>query len=478
MSHYPEYDETSPESIEAYGKKLIGKTFADVCKEDDIRNASEISDVSAEYLLSHENKKQKGGLGNLIEERYFHYSANNESRPDFDKAGVELKVTCYNETKPKKGETKTSAKERLSLTMINYRDVVNEDFRDSHMWTKCQLILLIYYLYQKEIRNRLNYQIKYVSLFTPPKEDLAIIEQDFYTIRNKIIAGKAHELSESDTLYLGAATKASSSKDRTEQPYSDELAKPRAFAYKLSYMNYVLNNYIIPNRKTYESIIKEPTETSFEQYVVDKINSYAGLSQDALCERFDIPKSKSARALIVYRILGIKGNQAGEFVKAGIVIKTILLNRNNTINENMSFPNIKFKELIQEEWEDSTFGNYLRETRFLFVVYKKNTHGEPILKGCQFWNIPYEDLEHNVKNVWETTKRVIIEGVQITKNKRGQNETNLPKSADDPICHVRPHASKVTITDELPDGRQLTKQCFWLHKKYILSQLEKRFLED
>lgn len=138
MSHYPEYDETSPESIEAYGKKLIGKTFADVCKEDDIRNASEISDVSAEYLLSHENKKQKGGLGNLIEERYFHYSANNESRPDFDKAGVELKVTCYNETKPKKGETKTSAKERLSLTMINYRDVVNEDFRDSHMWTKCQ----------------------------------------------------------------------------------------------------------------------------------------------------------------------------------------------------------------------------------------------------------------------------------------------------------------------------------------------------
>ena len=26
--------------------------------------------------------------------------------------------------------------------------------------------------------------------------------------------------------------------------------------------------------------------------------------------------------------------------------------------------------MIEEEWEDSTFGNYLRETRFLFVVYK------------------------------------------------------------------------------------------------------------
>ena len=36
----------------------------------------------------------------------------------------------------------------------------------------------------------------------------------------------------------------------------------------------------------------------------------------------------------------------------------------------MSFPTFKFKELVEEEWEDSTFGNYLRETRFLFVVYR------------------------------------------------------------------------------------------------------------
>ena len=118
---------------------------------------------------------------------------------------------------------------------------------------------------------------------------------------------------------------------------------------------------------------------------------------------------KSVGALIIYRILGIKGNQAEEFVKAGIVLKTIRLENNNTIREHMSFPNFKFKELIQEEWEDSTFGNYLRETRFLFVIYKKNAQGELILKGCQFWNIPYEDLEHNVKNVWETTNCTIRE---------------------------------------------------------------------
>ena len=34
-------------------------------------------------------------MGELVEERYFHYQSNNDARPDFDKAGVELKVTPY-----------------------------------------------------------------------------------------------------------------------------------------------------------------------------------------------------------------------------------------------------------------------------------------------------------------------------------------------------------------------------------------------
>ena len=50
----------------------------------------------------------------------------------------------------------------------------------------------------------------------------------------------------------------------------------------------------------------------------------------------------------------------------------------------MSFPTFKFTELIKEKWETSTFGNYLEQTRFLFVIYKYNEKNELILKGCQF----------------------------------------------------------------------------------------------
>ena len=475
INYLEEYDETNPISIETYAKKLIGKSFADVCEQDDIAKAMVVREMT-NYEAKHENKKRKGGLGELIEERFFHYQANNDARPDFDKAGVELKVTPY-----KKNKNGTLvAKERLILTMIDYFSVVNEVFEDSHMWQKARLILLVYYLYQQEIKNRLDYRIGYVKLFAPPEQDIKIIAHDFEVIVEKIRNGKAHELSEGDTLYLGAAPKAATSKDRRKQPFSDELAKPRAFAFKNSYMTYVLNNYIIPGKNTYEPIIKGNAEESFEDYVVSKIDAYYNKSVAELCDLFDVKfqkKPKNLEAMLAYRMLGIKGNHAEEFEKANVVVKTIRIAENNKIKENMSFPTFKFKELVKEEWEDSTFGNYLRETRFLFVVYKFDQQGELRLKGCQFWNIPYDDLEGNVKLVWERTQKILCEGLKVEK-RNGKNYNNFPKSTENPVCHVRPHGQNSKDTYELPDGRQYPKQCFWLNNSYILSQLDKNFIDD
>ena len=472
-----EYDDSNPVSIEKYAKKLIGKTFADVCEEDKYSYPSEIHEES-EYRVSHENKRRKGGLGELIEERYFHYAANNDARADFEKAGVELKVTPY---KINKNNTR-AAKERLILTKIDYNAVVNESFEESHFWEKSRLILLIYYLYQKEIKNRLDYRIDYVKLFTPPDKDLEIIKQDYYTIVNKIKAGKAHELSESDTLYLGAATKAATSEDVTTQPYSDVPAKPRAFAFKNSYMTYVLNKYIIPGKNTYEPILKDDSKSNdLEDFVTERIDSFKGYTIEKLCEKFEIDiskrKPKNLESMLAYRILGVNNNKAEEFEKANIVVKTIRLTNKNTISESMSFPTIKYKELVEETWDDSKFGNYLRETRFLFVVYKYDKNNDLRLLGSQFWNIPYKDLEENVRKVWEKTKKVLLDGLEIVQTSQGRR-TNFPKATENPVCHVRPHATTVNDVCELPDGRSYTKHCFWLNKSYILSQLDDKFKKD
>lgn len=483
MGKLEKYDKTNPLSIENYGQELIGKTFRDVIRKDEMLRNIDISESDMQHesinlsdKRAQENKDNKGNLGQIIEEKHFHYMCNNDSRPDFHEAGVELKVTPY-KINP---NGKKVAKERLILTMIDYFSVVNEEFETSHLWNKSKLILLVYYLYLKETQFRLDYKIDYVKLFTPPEQDIKIIKHDYDVIVKKIKAGKAHELSEGDTMYLGAATKAASSADRRKQPFSEELAKPRAFSFKSSYMTYVLNNYIIPGKDTYESIIKNNTTQDFEEYVEEKIESFRGYSVENLCKNFAIVKEKRPKnleAMLAYRMLGIKGNHAEEFEKANIVIKTIRIGRNNKIKESMSFPTFKFTELIKEIWETSTFGNYLEQTRFLFVIYKYNEKNELILKGCQFWNIPYKDLQVEVRSVWEKTVSVIKEGVQIIE-KNGKRMNNFPNASDNRVCHVRPHGQNALDTYPLPDGREYTKQCFWLNNTYILSQIDKKFLED
>ena len=406
----------------------------------------------------------------------FHYACNSDSRADFYEAGVELKVTPYRINK----NGTLSAKERLILTMIDYFQVVNESFEESHFWNKSRLILLVYYLYLKEIKYNLDYKIGYSKLFTPPEQDVKIIRHDYYTIVSKIKAGKAHELSEGDTLYLGAAPKAATSKDRRKQPFSAEPAKPRAFAFKSSYMTHVLNTYIVPGKATYELIVKDAAVDSFEDYVVEKINRYRGYAVNELCTEFDVERAKKPKnleAILAYRILGIKGNHAEEFEKANVVVKTIRIGRNNKIKESMSFPAFRFKELIQEDWKDSTFGNYLRETRFFFVVYKFDKDDILRLCGCQFWNIPYENLENDVRIVWERTKQVIRDGLQVTMI-NGVRKNNLPKASENPVCHVRPHAQNAQDTYELPDGRYYPKQCFWLNNNYIYNQLSDEIKVD
>lgn len=466
-----EYDKRNPSSIEAYAQRLVGKTFRQVWEEDEQQSPQYIREEGAYGSTDvDEKKRNKGNLGQIIEEKFFHYECNSDSRADFHDAGVELKVTPYKINK----NGSISAKERLILTMIDYFSVVNESFEDSHMWRKSRLILLIYYLWQQDIKQNIDYKIGYSRLFTPPEQDLMIIKHDYQVIVEKIRAGRAHELSEADTLYLGAAPKASTSADRRKQPFSDELAKPRAFAFKNSYMTYVLNTYILPGKQTYEPIMSDETSDSFEEYVTGKIAGYRGRTVGDLCMEFDIDiekKPKSLEAMLAYRILGIKGNRAEEFEKANVVVKTIRVGSNGKIKESMSFPAFKFKELIQEEWEDSAFGNYLRETRFLFVVYKFDENGELRLKGSQFWNIPYDDLENEVKQVWEKTVDVIKEGLRVDIV-NGVRRNNLPKASENRVSHVRPHAQNANDTYELPDGRMYPKQCFWLNNSYILSQLD------
>ncbi len=487
------YDKTDAKSIEQYAKALIGRTFLDV-----LRSSPFQADTVAEKSTEYNDPLRKGGLGILIEEKFFGKKADCESEPDFADAGVELKVTPYE--KNKKDEYR--AGERLVLTMINYNGPISEELYSSHLWKKCRLLLLIYYWRNRELKNNLLYRIGFVSLFTPSSTDLVIIENDYEVISRKIRDGKAEELSESDTFYLGACTKgATAERSIVNQFYPPHSpAKKRAFCYKSSYMTFVLNEYLIKKPESFEPVVKDASELreiSFENLIKSKIDSYKGKTDEELCSIFnrEYNNNKAQWSELAYRMLGIKSNKAEEFRKANIAVKIIRLEQNGTNRESISLPPFKYLDLVNETWDDSSLHDYFDETKFLFVVFRRRGHNY-ILKGCQLWNMPYNDLNETVQRGWNAVVDEIQKGIQFSfKNTKGGIvvENSLPKKKDNSIVHVRPHANKryFEFTDgtiigdgtradanQLPDGTWMPHYSFWLNNDYILNQLDESLRQE
>ena len=127
------YDKTSIASIFEYSKKLIGHSLNEV--------------VDPALKSMNLQGQGKGGLGQMIEKYFFRYNPNSDPGPDFKEAGLELKATGLK----KLHDGEYQIKERLVCDMIDYSEVVKEDFETSLFYLKCRIMLLIFYLYQKNV---------------------------------------------------------------------------------------------------------------------------------------------------------------------------------------------------------------------------------------------------------------------------------------------------------------------------------------
>ena len=445
------------EEIQAVAKGTIGKTFR------------EISNTNLNY-------NNKGTFGQLIEKSIFNFANNSKSAPDFEYAGIELKLTPY---KINNNGT-LSAKERLVLNIINFLEEYKYSFENSHFLYKNKNIQLLWYLYEKN-KNRKDYIITnelYFSIVDKEfQEDYKIIKADWELIIDKIKKGKAHEISESDTMYLGACPKGKDKTSLREQPFSDIKAMQRAFCYKISYMTLLVRKYIA--KEKLEKVIKKSVNNkSFEEYVVSKIKKYYGKTEKELLKLLNVETTAKNKFSILYsRMLKINGDieETEEFLKANIKIKTIRIEHNGNIKESMSFPAFKFMDIANKTWEESDLYYIFENTKFMFVVFRKNDNNEYVFEKIKLWNMPERVLQEEVKKVWNKTKNIIKNGNILKISKDGKIQSNFPKLSENMYCHVRPHARcasdtyTLPVCDKLTGINKYTKQCFWLNSSYIKS---------
>jgi DNA mismatch repair protein MutH len=432
-----DYQRDSIESIVKHATALTGRSLIDFFPE--------IQDV--------DNIKQKGQLGNLVEEYFFQIPISSHSGPDFLEAGLELKVTGVT----KKESGKFAAKERLVLTMIDFHGIVKEDWSNCHLRKKCGIMLILFYLYEAGAES---FRRKFVLdplVFRLDGADSAIIQRDWETIQAKVASGLAHELSEGDTLYLGACRKGSGGANESlrSQPFSVIPAPARAFALKQSYLS-----KIVQGHSDDDVSITENGRKTLEEVTAEKFKPYFGLTVTQIAEKLGFaitsPRPKSLNFLLVKRVLGNGTGAIVEFEKAGIQIKTVRLKANGMPKESMSFSSFSFDDLAQQAWEDSTFYRQT-ETKFLFAVFRVDNEGTERLEAVQYWNMPYDD-RCQARIVWEATASKV----------RASN-TQFPKASENLVAHVRPHGRNAADTDVLPDGSSFTKQSFWLNRQYIAS---------
>lgn len=427
------YNPAAIESIVAYAEGLIGYSLADL-----FPNHDEIA-----------NRRNRGDLGGMVQKLFFGLKADSRSEADFSRAGLELKTTGVRWG----AQGGFVAKERLVLMMIDYEKIIDETWETSSFLKKCRLILLLAYLYEvdKSIFDR-----KFVMrpmLLDLLDANFSELKADWESIRQAVLDGRAHELSEGDTFVLGACRKGSggSSEKLRKQPFSEVGAKSRAFSFRQTFVNRILQRFGAEDAASIEvPDVRNLPHKAFR--------SFLGNSVEEIASEFSYFKEnqnhKGYYRLLTEKILMAGGYSVKDLRDRGIEMKTVRLTHTGNPREAMSFPGFKFIAIINENWEESSFFQKL-ESKFLFVVFATQADGSEVLHKASYWNMPHSDrLE--AERVWEETKRRV-----------SIDATDLPKSTESGVAHVRPKGRDGNDKIPTPQGKMHLKQCFWLNRRYI-----------
>ncbi len=460
------YDIKSEISILEYAKSVEGKSLNQFFSDNGFDSVNE---ESTSYNTG------KGSLGQIVEEAVFGYKINSKKDADFSEVGMELKVVPLKKVKiSNTGLAKReglSVKERIVLSIIDYEAVVNECWENNSLNKKMLKLLLMFYIHEKDIP-KLDQYFRLVSKWEPSPSDMEVLKEDWNTIVDKIRLGRAHELSEGDTLYLGAATKGSSAKTVRNQPYSSIPAKQRAFSLKRNYADQIFETLLmqIKNKQVKDVL----PITGIIRNVLDK---YQTLSIAEISSATGIEKSNAKHWLrlfcnkLIELELGEKFSKSNSIKMAGVELKTILLQANDIPKEAMSFEQIDYNTIVDEEWEDSGIREKFELMKHIWVVFKTTKKydkqselklSDIYLDSIYLWNMPMLDLEESYKALWEDTVEKIGK----------MDFDNFMKTKDNKVGHIRPKA-KNSKDKVVFNGVLVPKKAFWLNSKYVASEIKR-----
>jgi DNA mismatch repair endonuclease MutH len=421
------------------------------------RTLRELAGGALTPLIS--GSRTRGDVGAIVE-AWFGITPNSVAAADFPGAGIELK------TVPLSGSgVGQTVKERTVLSMVDYDALTTETWATASVRHKLDRILLVYYQWAAGVDIH-DFRVVLTTLWSPDVRQLAFMELDWLTVQEKVIRGEAHLISEGDGLILGAATKGADATTVRSQPYSPEPAKQRAWALKQSFTRTLYME--LRTRVDFETLtdtLQVRRAAIFEQAILQHYQRFVGRSVGDVAHELGVrPGGKQYAARVARAAVGQRHPEKGirEFAELGIEVKIVRTDAAGMLYESMSFPAFRYRELIEEEWEDS---DLLARLKRLLILPMVGPKGQAATDGCVlrepfFWSPDPEQLA-GIRAEWEMYRDLIRDG----------RAANLPTSKQTRYIHVRPKAANRLDTDDAPVVGPVVRKCLWLNRSFIAELL-------
>jgi DNA mismatch repair protein MutH len=394
----------------------------------------------------------KAEVGHAIE-GFFGIPRNARSEADFPGAGIELKALPLNRS----GKA-LRVKERTVISMIDYDSIVVETWETAKVRGK--LHILFVFFEHLPGRRKADFPIVDVHLWQPDERTRELLRADWEHVKRKVQLGLAHELSESDGRIMGPCTKGPNAGYLRSQPFSSLRAKSRAFALRPSF-TLELFRELRRTRPQREAVpVDDPTD--FEGVLLNRFRPFVGRTVDESADELRVAPSvaKNYAASVARRAFGatsVKG-EIKQFAEMGLTPRVTRVDDGLMPYESTSFPVFRYRDVIQEDWEDSDLLGCIEYMLFLPVVgRRKNTpQGDCTFGLPRFWRPSVADLDL-IRKEWELF-RVEIE--------RGGAD-RLTAASETVAIHVRPHGRNAKDTDDAPGVGPIVKKSFWLNRSFV-----------
>lgn len=496
-------------------------------------------DRSNQFARTEKNDKITGIAGDVIEQSVFAYQKDAKQECDIEIDGqlVELKTTGVRV--PKSDEAKAfgktgdaynvylGAKEGISITHVTFEPTYEKDFETSHFWEKSERLLIVIYEYKSyavvPASQYANFPVVDYCFNSFSETEKCQLRSDWEFVRdylqgvyekypdieerNENLVGFTHVL-RPNLLLIELVPGFKKRIGTTTGNYQ----KPR-YRLKQTFVDYLLRGHFSKNRQTEEIPMKVPfySFAELDARCHDLSVLYAGKTLSELKTMLKIDTditTKDFASKCILKMFDVncnRLNKIADFVKAGIIAKTITLTPKGDRTEDMKLKHIDFDEWCDRDvdFEDSEIYRYFCEHSFLCPIFcergetKKNDNTETeklrvigeiaktTFEGFKRFVFDEDFIENEVKRTWEDSRMLIHKNElkwvdTLDKNgNRIQNAAgsyrgapNFPKSADHYVFfRGGSNDAREESRSECVNGICMLPQFFWLKGSYIANKL-------